>query len=100
MDSYTVKVSPRASRDLDEIYTYITEHLLEPGTAEHMADQLAQAILSLEQMPERNPVRRTGIYANRGYRQLFHKKYVILYRVLKQKREVHIITVRYAPSQF
>lgn len=100
MDNYVVKMSPQAGRNLEQIYAYIAEHLLEPGTAEHMADQLGEAILSLEQLPERNPIRRVGLYANRGYRQLFVKKYVIIYRVLKPKKEVHIITVRYAPSQF
>ena len=65
-----------------------------------MLNELEEAIFSLEHMPERGVVRRTGAYANQGYRQLFVKKYVIVYRVLKQLHEVHIVTVRYAPSQF
>lgn len=28
------------------------------------------------------------------------ENYVIIYRVLKEKKEVHIITVRYTPSNF
>lgn len=100
MDNYTVKVSPEASRNLEQIYRYIAEHFLESGTAKQMIDRLEQGIFSLKRMPERNPVRRVGIYADRGYRQMLIKNYVIVYRVLPQKREVHIITVRYAPSQF
>lgn len=100
MDSYAVKLSPEASRDLEQIYDYITGHLLEPGTAERMIDRLEQAILSLNRMPERNPVRQIGVYAGQGYRQMFIQNYVIVYRVLRQKKEVHVITVRYAPSQF
>lgn len=30
----------------------------------------------------------------------FVKNYIITYRVLKKKKEVHVITVRYAPSNF
>lgn len=100
MDNYKVKLSPEAARDLDQIYAYIAEHLLEPGTAEHMIGKLEKAILSLARMPERNPIRRLGVYANQGYRQLFVQKYVIVYRVLRRKKEVHIITMRYAPSRF
>lgn len=100
MDNYAVKISPEAGRNLEQIYRYIAEHFLEPGTAEQMIDRLEQGIFSLKRMPERNPVRRVGIYAGLGYRQLLIKNYVIVYRVLPQKREVHIITVRYAPSQF
>ena len=85
---------------MDEIYAYIAHDLSEPGIAQRMAALLEEAIFSLEQMPERGAIRRIGIYANAGYRQLFVKNYVIIYRVLKEEKEVHIVTVRYAPSNF
>ena len=100
MDKYVVKLYARAYRDLEDIYTYIAENLLEPGTALNMVDGLEDAIFSLEQLPERGAIRRVGAYANGDYRQLFVKNYVIIYRVLKQKKEVHIVTVRYTPSNF
>ena len=100
MDKYVVKLYARAYRDLDEIYAYIAHDLSEPGIAQHMAALLEEAIFSLEQMPERGAIRRIGIYANAGYRQIFVKNYVIIYRVLKEEKEVHIVTVRYAPSNF
>ncbi len=100
MDNYVVKLYARAYRDLDGIYTYIAESLLEPDTALNMVDELEKAIFSLEQLPERGAIRRVGVYANGDYRQLFVKNYVIIYRVLKQKKEVHIVTVRYTPSNF
>lgn len=100
MDKYIVKLYARAFRDLEDIYAYITENLLEPGIAVHMVHELENAIFSLEQFPERGAVRRIGVYANGNYRQIFVKNYVIIYRVLKEKKEVHIITVRYTPSNF
>lgn len=100
MDKYTVKLYARANRDLDGIYTYIAENLLGPGTALNMVDELENAIFSLEQLPERGAIRRVGAYANGDYRQLFVKNYVIIYHVLKEKKEVHIVTVRYTPSNF
>ena len=100
MDKYTVKLYARAYRDLDEIYSYIAENLSSPYTALHMIDTLEEAILSLEQTPERGAIRRIGVYAEAGYRQLFVKNYVIIYRVFKEKKEVHIVTIRYVPSNF
>lgn len=91
-EHYTVKLYPRAYRDLDDIYTYIAKS--------HMVGELEKAIYSLEQLPERGAIRRIGAYANRDYRQLFVKNYVIVYRVRKKEKEVHIVTVRYAPSNF
>ena len=52
------------------------------------------------QFPKRGSIRLTGVYADQDYRQIFVKKYAVLYRVRKEKQEVHIVTVRYAPSQF
>lgn len=100
MDKFTVKLYARAYRDLDGIYAYISENLLEPDTALSMVDEIETAIFSLEQLPERGAPRRVGAYANGDYRQLFVKNYTIIYRVLKQKKEVHIVTVRYTPSNF
>ncbi len=100
LDNYIVKLYARAYRDLNGIYSYIAENLQEPGTALNMVDELEKAIFSLEQLPERGAIRRVGAYANGDYRQLFVKNYVIIYRVLKEKKEVHIVTVRYAPSNF
>ena len=100
LDKYTVKLYARADRDLENIYSYIANNLLAPGTAADMVDALEEAIYSLEELPERGAVRQMGIYADRGYRQLFVKNYVIIYKVLKDLRQVHVVTVRYAPSQF
>ena len=65
-----------------------------------MVTALENEIFSLEQFPERGSIRRVGAYANQDYRQLFVKNYTIIYRVHNDKQEVHIVTVRYAPSQF
>lgn len=100
MDKYTVKLYARAYRDLDGIYEYIANNLSEPTVASNMIDTLEEAIYSLEYLPERGAIRRIGAYANGDYRQLFVKRYIIVYRVLKEKKEIHIVTIRYAPSQF
>ena len=100
LDKYLVKLYPRAYQDLDSIYAYIASHLLEPATASKMIEELEDAILSLEILPERGSIRRIGAYANQNYRQIFHKNYIIIYRVWHEKKEVHVITMRYAPSNF
>ena len=100
MDKYTVYISPQAYRDIDEIYRYIAEELLAPNTASDTADEIEEAILSLEQLPERGAERKVGIYANKGYRQLFVKNYTIVYRADKESKTVMIITVKYSHRNF
>lgn len=70
MDKYSVKLMSRAQRDLDGIYAYIAQTLLEPGTALALVERIEKEILSLDQMPYRCPARQTGAYANRGYHEL------------------------------
>lgn len=97
---YAVKIYPRASRDIDDIYGYIAKNLKEPKVAESILEILEKAIYSLEDLPERGAIRRVGTYANQGYRQLIAGNYLIIYRVQKEKQEVYIVRVRYGPSRF
>ena len=100
MDEYRVKLTGRAQRDLDGIYAYIAQTLLEPGTAGDLIDRIEKEILSLDHMPYRWPERRRGVYANRGYRQALVGNYTIVYRVDEAAKQVIVITVRYSPSNF
>lgn len=100
MADYTVKLMRRASADLDDIYNHIADDFKAIGTAEKMADALEEAILSLNEMPYRGSIRRTGAFANRGYRQLFVKNFTIVYRIDELRKTVIIVTVRYTPSSF
>lgn len=96
MAKYTIKLMQRASRDLDDIYNHIADDFKAIGTAEKMAD----AIMSLDEMPYRGSIRKTGACANRGYRQLFVKNFTIVYRIDEAGKMVIIVTGRYAPSSF
>ncbi len=98
MDKYEVFLTPKALRDLDAIYSYVAESLLEPGTAEALINALENGILSLEFMPYRCPERRVGAYASRGYRQLLIRNYTVIYRVSEENRKVVIVTVAYSKS--
>ena len=100
MDKYIVKLMSRALRDLDGIYDYIANTLLEPGTALNLVDRIESAILSLETMPYRCPERKRGAYANRGYRQLFVENYTAIFRIDETKKTGIEVTVRYSLSEF
>ena len=100
MDKYQVMLLSKARRDLDSIYAHIANTFLEPGTAEGMIDALETGILSLEEMPYRCSERKHGIYANKGYRQLFIKSYTVIYRIDEELKKVIVTTVRYSRSYF
>ena len=100
MEKYDVKLLPKAYRDIDQIFDYITNELLEPKIAENTFESIEEAILSLEELPYRGSERKVGIYANRGYRQLFVKNFTVIYRVDENIKYVIVVTVKYSPSYF
>lgn len=100
MKKYEVKLLARAAEDMEKIYRYISETLLEPQAAQRMAAQLSEAILSLEEMPYRFPERQWGRYAKRGYRQLLVKKYLVVYRVNEKQGQVIVVTVQHGSRNF
>ena len=99
-DKYEVVLLGRAFRDLDSIYSYVANSLSEPGVAQNLLNELEEGIHSLEQMPYRCPERKHGVYANRGYRQLFIESYTVIYRIDEEKKQVIVVTVRYSRSDF
>ena len=100
LDKYEVCLMNQALQDLDEIYVYIASNLQEPGVAAELLDALESEILSLEYLPYRCSERRTGSFANSGYRQLMVKNYIVIYRIDEAHKQVLIVTVRYARSSF
>jgi toxin ParE1/3/4 len=100
LNKYAVKLLSRAYRDLDSIYAYIAKSLQDPSTAQKLLDSLEEAIFGLEELPRRGAPRKTGVHANKGYRQLFIKNFTVIYRVDESNKQVIIVTVRYSKSHF
>lgn len=74
MDKYSVKLSPRALRDLDGIYSYIARTLLEPETALKLVDTITEEILSLDSMPRRCPRAENRRVCRKGLPSAPHQK--------------------------
>jgi plasmid stabilization system protein ParE len=53
MSQYNVLISGKALQDMDSVYKYIAEELFAPVPAMNQYNRIADAILSLEAMPER-----------------------------------------------
>ena len=93
--SYSVLLSPRAYRDLDDIYLYISSTLLEPTIAKQQIDHIWNAIYSLSSFPYSHQDRLVGKYANKGYKQLLVDNYIIIYQINEVNEKVVITTIQY-----
>lgn len=51
-------------------------------------------------MPNRGAERRTGSFANKGYRQIFVKNFIIIYCIIKLEKKIVVVAVKYAANNF
>ena len=96
MAEYSVLLSPKAARDLEEIWRYVTDAFQERSTADALLDSIETAVLSLESLPYRCPERRVGAFKGRGFRQMIVHNYIIIYRIDEETKTVTVYTVVYS----
>ena len=89
MKHYEVLISDKAYGDMEAIYAYIAETLLEPVAAAKQYDRIAEAILSLEEMPERIRIMDSEPERSKGLRPLIVDNYTVFF-------VIHVETVQIA----
>ena len=88
MDKYKIKLSPRAFRDIDDIFSYIALEKLSPENARGQTDRIWTALKKLETFPQSQQERK-------GYRQLLIDNYIAIFRIDETKKVIHIVTIQY-----
>jgi len=95
LDKYHVMLKKVAYNDIDDIYEYISDSLQNNDAATDLINQFEKVIISLESMPYRGTERKIGMFANKGYRQVFVGSFVIIYRVDSKLKQVIVVKVVY-----
>jgi len=96
MKTYDVQPSEKSLNDMEAIYDYISENLLAPNAAMNQYNRIADAILSLEQMPERIKVMNSEPERSLGIRQMSVDNYSVFFII--NNETVNIIRVLYSAS--
>ena len=96
MKHYEVFISQKACEDMEAIYDYIAETLLNPTAAVKQYNRIADAILTLEEMPERIKIMNSEPERSNGLRPLIVDKYTVFFVV--KNDTVHITRVLYSSS--
>lgn len=79
MEEYKVIVLPSAAADLDRVIAYL--NTLSPSAAISHSSAIIEGIDSLATLPNRCPPARDRILAEKGYRYLIVKTYLIFFTV-------------------
>ena len=80
MKQYGMKISHAALSDMEQIYSYIADRLLEPDTAMGQYNRIAEAIQSLNILPERCALVESEP-RTQGLRQMLVDNYLVFYIV-------------------
>ena len=79
MKQYDVKISHAALSDMEQIYSYIADRLLESDTAMGQYNRIAEAIQSLNVLPERCALVESEPERTQGLRQMLVDNYSVFY---------------------
>ncbi len=98
-NTYEIVFTDTAKEELEEIYEYISEHLLEVETANRLMDKIEQSIFRLEQ----NPYSCVEVHIkphNNIYRKLVIDNYIALYEIEETYKQVVIYRVLYGKRDY
>ena len=96
MKTYNIEITSKAYKDMDSIYTYIAYELHEPIVAANQYDRIADAILTLDKMPDRIKIMNSEPALSRSLRPLLVDNYTVLFTI--ELDTVFIVRVLYSSS--
>lgn len=76
-----IDYSPRALKDLDEIWDYIEFELCNPSAAQNTVDGIMDAVDGIASFPESAPKLEFENGLDSGYRYVVFKNYLAFYRI-------------------
>lgn len=96
MKKWNVTVTPEFRDDIRNIYSYISNELLEPTSAKSVADRILKAVSSLSELPLRYPLYEKEPWKSRGLRKMPVGNYVVFYLTNEESGTVIVLHVFYA----
>lgn len=99
-NNYSVKMTPKAADDLDNIYRYISEELFATSSAANILEKIEKEIMGLREFPFSCNYVVDEYLRNKGYRKLIVDNYVAFYLIEEEKKQVNIMRVLYGKQKY
>ena len=97
---YSLKFTPKASEDLEEIYRYISRKLFAEIAADNLLARIESTIRRLEDFPYSGAFVADEPLKNRGYRKLIVDNYIAFYLVDEMEKQVVIMRILYGAQNY
>lgn len=92
---YKVQITKYALMQMEEIRNYIANELLAPQAAYNLLLEMKKMAVSLESMPERNPLVDIKKWRDQGIRKTIVKNFIIYYWTDEERQTVYITLIVY-----
>ncbi|RJX28092.1 MAG: type II toxin-antitoxin system RelE/ParE family toxin [Dethiobacter sp.] len=99
-NSYSLKFTPKASEDLEQIYSYIAGKLFAEIAADNLLERIESSIMRLKSFPYSCSFVFDEPLKNRGYRKLIVDNYVVFYLVNELEKQVVIMRILYGAQNY
>lgn len=99
-NNYKLKITTKASEDLDEIYAYIAGEINNETAALNLLDEIEKSILRLKEFPFSCSYVEDINLKEKGYRKLIVKNYITFYMVKEEDKKVVIMRVLYGRQNY
>jgi len=98
--NYSLKFTPKAYDDLDEIYSYISTKLFAEVVAFNLMDKIEIEINRLTEFPFSCSLVLDEPLKSRGYRKLIIDNYIIFYLLNEVEKQVVIMRILYGATNY
>ena len=97
---YGLKLTPKASEDLDKIYRYITEELYAEQAAADLLEEIETSVLRLKEFPFSCNYVADEYLKKKGYGKLIISNYIAFYLVDEEEKLVVVMRVLYGRQKY
>ena len=97
---FTIDVTPQASRDIQEIFTYISNELNNSKAAKDTIDKVLASLGLLETFPYSCPCINLPGLPVESYRKCISGNYIAIYKVNTELQTVTVIKVFYGARDY
>ena len=99
-NNYSLKFTPKAGKDLEQIYVYISEKLFNDIAANNLLEKIENSIISLKEFPCSGSLISDELLKSKGYRKLVVENYIVFYLVNKSEKQVVVMRILYNAQKY
>jgi addiction module RelE/StbE family toxin len=99
-NEFTLKLTPKAEDDLDDIFNYISTELKAENAAENLMEKIEHGIMRLKEFPLSGSRVLEEPLNLKGYRKLVIDNYIVFHIVDEVGKMVIVMRVLYGASNY